>query len=276
MSWLGKVVGGAFGFIMGGPVGAVLGAAFGHQMDRDSVDLRLSGVGVGQAESHHLMSAFCTALFPIMGNIAKADGRVTDAEIDAARRVMDRLGLQGDSRKAAMQLFADGKHEFFDIDAAMASFLAVKPQRAPLLRTFIELQVDAALGDHGMPPAKEALLLHLCDIARFSRFEFLGIRTRLEAEHRLAGLASGRREQQQRYQPPRREVTPLADAYRTLGLTPTATHADIKRAYRRLVSKHHPDKLAAQGLSEQQMIKATEKTQKIQKAYEAICKSRAL
>ena len=61
-----------------------------------------------------------------------------------------------------------------------------------------------------------------------------------------------------------------------MGLTPSATDSEIKRAYRKLISQHHPDKLAAKGVSPERMKQATEQTQKIQKAYDAICKVRKL
>lgn len=64
-------------------------------------------------------------------------------------------------------------------------------------------------------------------------------------------------------------------AYKTLGMSPTATDAEIKRAYRQLISRHHPDKLEAQGLTPSQIHRATEETQKIQKAYDAIRKMRS-
>ena len=50
--------------------------------------------------------------------------------------------------------------------------------------------------------------------------------------------------------------------------------ADLKKAYRRLMSQHHPDKLVAKGLPEQLIKDATEKTQQIKAAYELIRKSR--
>jgi DnaJ like chaperone protein len=64
----------------------------------------------------------------------------------------------------------------------------------------------------------------------------------------------------------------LAEAYQVLGLTPNATQVEVKQAYRRLMSQHHPDKLAAKGLSEEAMRLANEKTQQISKAYETIQK----
>ena len=70
-----------------------------------------------------------------------------------------------------------------------------------------------------------------------------------------------------------RQTSSLSEAYKTLGLTPDATKAEVKKAYRRLMNQHHPDKLVAKGLSEAAMNRAKEKTQQISKAYETIQKS---
>ena len=68
--------------------------------------------------------------------------------------------------------------------------------------------------------------------------------------------------------------TSLKDAYRLLGVSDGASDAELKKAYRRLMSQHHPDKLVAKGLPEQMVKDATEKTQQIKAAYELIRKSR--
>src|SRR5690606_10353061 len=66
----------------------------------------------------------------------------------------------------------------------------------------------------------------------------------------------------------------LQNAYRVLGLAPTADDAEVKKAYRRLMSRHHPDKLMAKGLSPEMIKMATQKTQQIKSAYEQISESR--
>ena len=66
------------------------------------------------------------------------------------------------------------------------------------------------------------------------------------------------------------------DYYEVLGLKKDATDADIKRAYRKEMSKHHPDKLAAKGLPPEMMEMAKEKTQEIQQAWEWIREARGI
>jgi len=284
MSWLGKVVGGAFGFMMGGPLGAALGATLGHQFDRNGFEFRLETNGFGSDDAQRLQMTFFSATFQIMGHIAKADGRVTEAEIEAARTVMARMTLSDDLRRYAMRFFREGKEDDFPFDTVVDQLHSACRGRAYLIRMFITLQTEAALADGRIQPVEETLLLRLCDRLHFSRYEYFGIRTRLETERRFTGF--GPRQQQEspryrqyrwQYEPPTpSQETSLADAYATLGLTPSATDSEVKKAYRRRVSQHHPDKLAGREVSAQRMQQATEQTQKIQRAYDAICKARHL
>ena len=62
--------------------------------------------------------------------------------------------------------------------------------------------------------------------------------------------------------------------YDILGLDEKCTPEDMKKAYRKLMSKYHPDKIIAKGASERDLQAATEKTQQISKAYTTICESK--
>jgi len=68
----------------------------------------------------------------------------------------------------------------------------------------------------------------------------------------------------------------IDDAYEALGISKDATDKEVKRAYRKLMSQNHPDKLIAQGVPEDMIQLATQKSQDIQNAYELIKKSRGL
>ena len=68
----------------------------------------------------------------------------------------------------------------------------------------------------------------------------------------------------------------LHDAYAVLGVEKDASDAEVKRAYRRLRSQHHPDKLVSKGLPEEMMKVATQKTYEIRQAYERVREARGL
>ena len=105
MSWWTTVLGGAFGFILGGPLGAMLGVAFAGNLSKGKSNFG----GFGQA--HHLgdqqrvQAAFFSSLFSVMGYIAKVDGKVSKSEILLAQQVMQHMQLADDMQKVAKELF---------------------------------------------------------------------------------------------------------------------------------------------------------------------------
>ncbi len=262
MSWLGKVVGGAFGFLMGGPLGAVLGASVGHQFDEGMQGMDAEE-GLNPGDQHRVQIAFFTATFSVMGHIAKADGRVTADEIKLAKRVMDELALSGDMRKTAVNLFEQGKSANFPLDDVLDQFRRECHRRTHLIRMFLELQIQAAYADGALDKAEENVLHRICEHLGISRFEYERIKLQFQAQQRFYGHS----QQQQ-------ASNRLEDAYAALGIEKTASDAEVKKSYRRLMSQHHPDKLVAKGLPEEMMVIAKEKTQQIRKAYETIKESR--
>jgi DnaJ like chaperone protein len=144
VAWWGKALGGAFGFMIGGPLGALMGIAFGHSFDRG-----MSGVGGAEfaADQERIQAAFFTATFSVMGYIAKADGRVTRDEIRLAEAVMERLGLGTEMRESAKKLFGEGKANDFPIDEVMQQFKRETHRRTTLIQMFLEIQLQAAYAD---------------------------------------------------------------------------------------------------------------------------------
>ncbi|MCU0735731.1 MAG: co-chaperone DjlA [Methylotetracoccus sp.] len=275
MSWLGKVIGGAFGFLMGGPLGALLGTALGHQYDAGKRGQPQTDPRLESGDQQRVQMAFFTATFSVMGHLAKTDGTVSRAEIDAARSVMNRLELSEELRQTAIQLFSEGKKPNFPLHQALEQFRLQCHRRPSLLRLFIQIQLETAYADGPLRPAEERLLLQICDRVHVSRFDFFAIKARIEAEQRMAQAGYHRTRHRTGPPPPLRKP-PIENAYAVLGLRPSATAEEIKRAYRRLMGQHHPDRLAANGLPEEMVRVATEKTQQIRKAYELIAETRKL
>ena len=265
MSWLGKVFGGAFGFMLGGPLGAILGTALGHQFDKGMEGVDDPEFQLGN--QHRVQMAFFTATFSVMGHIAKADGKVSREEIALANAVMKNMELSDQLRKTAQRLFNEGKNRSFPLDAALKQFRTECHGRTTLIRMFIEIQLQAAFADGRMDSNEENMLLHICNQLRFSQFEYQGLKAIIQAQQRFtsSGRSSGRSRNTGTGRQP-----DIQDAYAVLGLTPSATDKEIKSTYRRLMSQHHPDKLVAKGLPEEMLKLATEKTRKIRKAYELI------
>lgn len=275
MSWLGKVIGGTFGFMIGGPLGAILGASIGHQFDSGMVGLEQPDA-FNRGDQRRVQMAFFTATFSVMGHIAKADGRVSPAEISLANRVMDQMGLDGDMRKTAINLFQQGKDSSFPLDDVLAQFYSECHRRLDLTRMFMDIQIRAAMADGNIDSHEERLLLHICTQLKVSNFEYERLKMMAQARERFTSgnYNYQHHNQQQGQYRPRQTKTSLQDAYSILGVSPSASDAEVKKAYRRLMSQNHPDKLVAKGLPEEMMKLAKEKTQKIAKAYEIIQEAR--
>ena len=278
MSWLGKIVGGAFGFMLGGPMGAILGASLGHQFDIGMIRLD-SPESLKPGDQHRVQMAFFTATFSVMGHIAKSDGRVSPEEISLANRIMDKLSIAGEMRTTAINLFQQGKLPDFPLDAVLAQFYQECHRRTDLIRMFLEIQIQEAFADGSIDSKEEKLLLHICERLRITHLEYERMKIRVQAQRRFN--YQYQYQQQNEYQKQdkrayRPRQTSLQDAYELLGLTPSASDDEVKKAYRRLMSQNHPDKLVAKGLPEEMMVLAKEKTQKITKAYETIQQARKM
>ncbi len=270
-SWWGKVLGGTFGFMLGGPLGAAIGAAIGHNFDRGLNGMgqdRLAGVS--SADQEQVQTAFFTATFSIMGYIAKADGKVSKEEINIARQIMDNMNLNAEMRKAAINLFEQGKSPNFPAHDIVEQLRKICGRRTNLIRMFMEIQLQAAYADGRMDPAEAHILQQICQWLRFPARSFQQLEAMVRASlygqssgHYQSGSQSGSRAQSA-------DAMSLSDAYSMLGVKPENSHAEIKKAYRRLMGQHHPDKLIAKGLPEEMVKVATEKTRQIRQAYEQI------
>ncbi len=264
MAWWGKLIGGTFGFMLGGPLGAILGAALGHQVD--SALGRRAGVGYRLGNQERVQTAFFTATFSIMGHVAKADGRVSEAEIALAQRIMAHMGLSPDQRRTAINLFNAGKQPDFPLDDVLDQFRRECHHRHTLIQMFLELQLQAALADRQLDPSESRVLLYIFEHLGFSRQEF----------EYLVAMVRGAQQYYDYYEgaEPTAKKPSLVDAYAVLGVSADASNEHIRKAYRRLMSQHHPDKLVAKGLPEEMMTLAKEKAQEINRAYDQIMEAR--
>jgi DnaJ like chaperone protein len=265
VNWWGKALGGAFGFMLGGPLGALLGVALGHKLDQTAAGGVRERVEFDVGARPRVQAAFFMATFSVMGHLAKADGRVSEDEIETARAVMGRLGLTPELRQAAMRLFTEGKRPDFPLDDVLSQFKRECRHRRTLLQLFMEFLLLAAYADGVMHAAERRLILHINVQLGFSAAEF----ERLEAMVR-----AGRRFEEGRGQRTQTAHGSLADAYAVLNVSPQASDEEIKKAYRRLLSQHHPDKLVAKGLPEEMMKVASARTHQIRSAYEKIREKR--
>lgn len=247
MSWW-TFVGGYIGFTLGGPLGALLGAVVGHQLsstaDRPNI-----------TQKNRAQTAFFTATFSVMGHICKADGKVTQDEIQIAEHVMSQMALSKEQKKAAGALFEAGKKDNFPLEEVLEQLQSELGISKNIKRVFLEIQCAAAYADNVLHPAEEKLLYTIAQHINFPKHELQSI---------LAAMASAKN-----YSNSTQKMR-LDDAYAILNIKPNADEKEIKRAYRKLMNQHHPDKLIAKGLPEEMIACATKKTQEIRAAYDRL------
>ena len=290
--WWGRLLGLFFGYLIAGASGALFGLLVGNFFDRGLH--RHFNPTYWQYQSikdPSIKQLFFKATFWVLGYMAKADGKVSSIEIQATTDLMEEFGLTRRQKKAAQQLFSEGK----SMEPAANPMQGIlnhlrtrcESYNPQLLHFFLDLQYRTAKKDNFALQKK----LALDKILKQLGFAPLHFQTQFNGDFIF-------RERRQSSDPSSSEKPPYSqrsragesshtysrepaayrpfqfDAYGILGVPNTATQQEVKRAYRRLISQHHPDKLIARGASESLIKAANERTQQIRKAYEQICASR--
>lgn len=248
MTWFGKVMGGSVGFMLGGPIGALIGVSLGHALidDRTRAISTETGRFTGQEKRQ---AVFFTAVFAMLGKMAKADGRVCENEINAVRSFMrDKLRLDTATQQFAMSVFNEAKDNNTPFEDYARQFGQIFQKEQQLRMMFFEMLFTVALADGVLHPAEEKIL---------------------RAAPAMIGLHADIYDTVKR-----RFVSDLSHYYAVLGLDDGADMNAVKKAYRKLVSEYHPDKIVSKGLPEDFMRFAEEKFREINEAYEAITKSK--
>lgn len=243
------------GLLVGGFRGLVVGFLIGY-----AASYLLKGVLLKKLAS--VQSQFHESTFAVMGALCKADGQVTRDEIAVAEAMFDRLHLSGEQRDRAKAAFNRGKAPGFDLDAEVDAIASVARGQRPLLIMFLQIQCSAIAGDGNVHPAEHQMLVGIARRLGLNEADVAQLEALLRTGARPGGT------------PGRSPQSTLEDAYAALGIAASASDADVKKAYRRLISQNHPDKLAGKGLPESMRELAEERTREINTAYETIKNAR--
>lgn len=356
MQWSGKLVGGAVGMLVGGPVGAALGVLAGHLVDDKVAAGQGDGTTSGNAPPrpsaapsqksrsqsfHHVEDGdpfaeeldagespamadapqqvgerFFDTTFEVMGHVAKSDGRVSEQDIRAARAVMQDFQLDTAQTARAIERFNLGKQGDYDISRAVMALRRSCAGRPDMLRTFLEIQMRAAIGGSDLRGPARPLLTKVAAMLGVAGLEFAHLEAALRIRYRARGnrgdaadwnrpgsgrasdaargtqsgtgagadstsrARAGAQQQRARGNSGARAATTarmsLAEAYEVLGLPASAGPAELSKAYRRQLSRNHPDKLKANGLPESMLAHAQQRTQQIIEAWNVIRENRGI
>ncbi len=206
---------------------------------------------------------FMETIFLLKGKLAKADGHISQDEISHVEQFMAQLGMTFEHRKKAIILFKKGSTEEFSIEPVLDEFLIVCGHTNNLKQLLLVFLIAMALADGVVDQAEDSLLRTVAARLGFSSIEYERLIAMLKSQSHFAGGGGSAT-----------TASDLDDAYSALGVSAQSTDHEIKRAYRKLMSQYHPDKLMGQGVPKDMIQVATEKTQEVQAAYNFIKKHR--
>ena len=265
------------GYAFGGFFGALIGYFIGSVAST----LRIIGFGeprLSAEQRERQTQAFVKTVFTLMGALAKSDSRVSEEEIKQAEQNMADLQLSGERRSQAIAYFKNGSGADFDLDTTLSAFLEVCERSTKLKHLVLVYLIGIAIADGQFHPSEDALLRTIASRLGYASASYeLLLNMVLGQSHFSHGRAGGPRGrpgyQDQGYQQSSSRPSTqneLATAYQALGVKNTDSNGVIKKAYRKLISEYHPDKLIGQGVPEEMIKVATQRTQEIQTAYQVI------
>jgi len=260
MNFAGKLIGALLGWLLlRHPIGVVIGALFGHLWDIGALG------GIAPAPQRAARS-FIGPLFGLAGAIAKSDGRVSEQEIAATETLMSRMQLTPDQRAVAIERFTAGKAADFPVALAIADLKAWCGGRRDLAFLLLDMLLDVVYAEGPLVAEKLAIVRKLCWALDVHERELAALAAM--RGYTYAGPGGS-------YEQPRAE-SPAGgrDPYAVLGIEANASAREIKNAYRRLISQHHPDKLG--DVPEELKRRAEERAREINAAYEKIREARGI
>lgn len=249
---------GFIGLLLRGFRGLVGGALLGFVVSRVFRTMVLRGL-------RGIQSRYIDSTFAVVGAICKADGVVTRDEIHFTEGLFTKFHLSPEQRAFAKSAFARGKSPDFDLDSEVDKFGRTVRHNSALIQFFLQIQILAITADGQIHPKEHEMVVRIARRLGLSEREIAQLEAMLGAATRGPAEPSG--------PPPRKR---LEDAYAVLGVSPTASDDEVKRAYKKLIIEHHPDKLAAKGLPENMREFAEERAREINAAFELIKKSRGI
>ena len=253
-----KFIGLALGYYLLGFFGAFLGYMIGSSVDR----AQAYGIGgINPLSAGQRQKVFLDTVFILMGKLAKADGHISRDEVDHVEAFIKKMNMTAEHRQEAINQFKKGSETDFDMTNTLDEFMSSCGHTLNLKQVLLMYLTVMALADGKVDESERNVLEQVALHLGYSRAEFKRI---LDMVLNQAHFSQGQADPK----------SALEDAYKALGVSADSTDQHVKRAYRKLMSQHHPDKLMGQGVPEDMIKVATEQAQEIQVAYDLIKKHR--
>lgn len=261
--WFGKIFGIIVGFILFTPLlgigwmGPIIGLIVGHRLDQHINNIKKKIFNNNSEYNRTTKNNILKITFSVMGHIAKSDGTVLESDIIAARKIMNRMGLDPQARKEAINCYNTGKLSSFDLQKNINDILNYCRYQPGLIQTFVDIQVETASLEGLISARKKYILQQIFHQTGYSP---------MYTWNRNYQRNYNRHANQNNFN----QGVSIDESYKILGISPQISDKELKLAYRRLMSQNHPDKLISKGLPDAMIKIANEKTQKIKAAYNRI------
>jgi DnaJ like chaperone protein len=237
MSIWGGITGGLLGFAVLGPIGALVGSVIGSRISGNSSRKRLN--------NFDRQVAFFAALFACLAKLAKADGRVDEAEVQKIEEIISKkLNLSGEHRNFAINIFQKAKDDKNSFEAYASNLYKILSSSPNSLLVFYEILFELALADGILHPKEDELLKKIPHIFNFDQSVYINFYEKYVSQNK--------------------------SYYKILGVKENSPFEDIKKSYLKKRKEFHPDTLIGKGLPEEFIEKAKEKFIEIQEAYEEL------
>jgi len=243
MGSFGKWIGGGLGWALGGPIGALIGFTLGSMFDGGQISSSTHTLGTGSTNE----GDFKMSLLVLMACIMKADGRVDKSELAVVKKfLVANFGEQG--ALDALQILKNLLDQHID-ETEVAMQISQNLNYSSKLE-LLHLLFDIAYADGEIVSSELATIQRIANIFRIDRLDFESVKA------------------------PYMKHVDSDWAYKSLEIEPSATNDEIKKAYRQMAMKYHPDKV--NDLGDDVKKSATEKFRSINEAYESLKKQRGI
>jgi DnaJ like chaperone protein len=243
MGSFGKFIGGGLGFVLGGPIGALVGFALGSMFDSSTINVSTDST----IHNRTTEGDFKMSLLILVACIMKADGKVDKAELAVVKKfLVANFGEQG--ALEALQILKNLLDQPIN-ETEVATQIGMYMNYSSKLE-LLHLLFNIAYADGEVVASELNTIQRIATIFRIDRLDFESIKA------------------------PYMKQVDRDWAYKALEIEPTATSDEIKKAYRRMAMKYHPDKV--HDLGEDVKKSATEKFRSINEAYESLKKQRGI
>lgn len=239
MGIFGKWLGGGLGFVMGGPIGGLLGFLVGSVID--STTVQTSTYTAGTARTNQ--GDFGMSLLVLVAAVMKADGKIVKSELDYVKQFFVRQFGHESAKQALLMLKDILKQEIPVRDVC----LQIKGNMDYSSRLqLLHLLFNVSLADATIHTSEIQIIEKIASYLGVASVDFLSIKNMFIPE--------------------------TDSSYKILEIDASSSNEEVKKAYRRMAMKYHPDKVSH--LGEEFRKTADEKFKKVNEAYEKIKKER--